>query len=132
MVLPGVNEAVHIISSVLVSYNRLKPRKILLWHKADMEIIATYFLCRFYDNILLILLLANIWNEFKILCETCLDFIPLPDIPALTIQTEGVTRFRATGPDNTLAIILKLIVLQIGPLLTPIFQASINQGRTTL
>jgi len=40
-VLPGISdhEVVHVVSFVLVSYYRPKPRRILLWHKADFEAI---------------------------------------------------------------------------------------------
>ena len=42
-VLPGISDhkVVHVVSSVLVSYCRPKPRRILLWHIADFEIIKS-------------------------------------------------------------------------------------------
>ena len=40
-VLPGISdhEVVHVVSAILYFCGRQKPRRILLWHKADFEII---------------------------------------------------------------------------------------------
>ena len=68
-VLPGISdhEVVHVVSSVFISYCRSKPRRILLWRKADFEIIKNHILnfCLDFTN-----------NEFKALCESCLNLIP--------------------------------------------------------
>ena len=80
-VLPGISdhEVVHVASSVLVSYYRPKPRRILLWHKADFELIKNHILnissdimSKFTTSTPINLL----WNEFKALCESCLNLVP--------------------------------------------------------
>ena len=60
---------------------------------------------------------------------------PLPDMPSLRINTEGVTHllldidpYKSTGPDNIPAKFLKETAVQIAPALSLIFQASIDQG----
>ena len=59
------------------------------------------------------------------------NFSPLPDIPSLRINTEGVTHllldidpYKSTGPDNIPAKFLKETAVQIAPALSLIFQAS--------
>ena len=60
---------------------------------------------------------------------------PLPDMPSLRINTEGVTHllldidpYKSTGQDNIPAKFLKEIAVQIAPTFSLIFQASIDQG----
>ena len=60
----------------------------------------------------------------------------LPDIAPLSVEVEGVFNlltnidpYKATGPDDIPARILKESAYQMAPLLTFIFQSSLNQGK---
>ena len=60
---------------------------------------------------------------------------PLPDIPSIVINPQGVQHLlsnlqthKSGGPDNLPAYFLKAVSVEIAPALTIIFQASLNQG----
>jgi len=68
---PGISdhEVVHVVSSVLVSYCRPKPGRILLWHKADFEVIKNHILnfsTDFMNKFTTSTPINLLWNEFKI------------------------------------------------------------------
>ena len=61
--------------------------------------------------------------------------IPLPSISPLTVHVEGVAQLltniqthKASGPDNLPARFLKEVAYEIAPVLTIVFQASLDQG----
>ena len=61
---------------------------------------------------------------------------PVPSIPPITVEVDGVYNLlvnlephKATGPDNIPTKLLKETAQQMAPLLTLIFQASLNQGK---
>ena len=80
-VLSGISdhEVLHVVSSVLVSYHRPNPRKILLWHNADIEIIKNLILnfsSDFMNKFITSTPINLLWNKFQTLCDTCLNHIP--------------------------------------------------------
>ena len=61
--------------------------------------------------------------------------ISFPDIATISVDISGVLNLlneldisKATGPDNIPAHILKLCAIEVAPILTFIFQASIHQS----
>jgi len=60
---------------------------------------------------------------------------PLPDVSPITIHHEGAAQLllniqpnKASGPDNLPARFLKEVANQIAPVLSVVFQASLDQG----
>ena len=80
-VIPGISdhEIVSISTSITIPYSRPIARNILLWHRADLELINhhiaqfTAFFMNTYDSNTPI---DTLWNKFKTLCNQCLNMIP--------------------------------------------------------
>ena len=64
-----------------------------------------------------------------------MDASPFPEISPITISIEGVANLlsnlkshKASGPDNIPVFFLKETANEIAPILTQIFQSSLDQG----
>jgi len=65
--------------------------------------------------------------------------VPVPNIPPITVEVDGIYNLftnldphKAPGPNNIPTKLLKGTAQQmLSPLLTIIFQASLNQGKTS-
>ena len=88
-VIPGISdhEAVLIVSDISAKIKPPGTRKIFLWWKANFDSIMEN-IQQFSDS-----LLANyrseqpvsiLWNNFKSLCDDCLNFIPPKSISQIT------------------------------------------------
>ena len=80
-VIQGISDhdIVFISTSVTIPYSKSTARNILLWHRADFELINhhiaqfTAFFMNTHDSNTPI---DTLWNEFKTLCNQCLNMIP--------------------------------------------------------
>ena len=84
--------------------------------------------------------LNNYFSSFFIKDEQSphpdINSTPVPNIPPITVEVDGVYNLlvnlgphKATSPDNIPTKLLKETAQQMAPLLTLIFQASLNQGK---
>lgn len=82
---PGISdhEAVLIKSLVTITPQKTKPRKIILWNKADIPSIKetiAHFSSEFFSNFSTSTPVDTLWEKFKSLCFRCISFIPTKPI----------------------------------------------------
>ena len=78
------HKIVAISTAVALPYCKPTVINILLWHRAEFELINNHIIAQFtvtfmntaHDNNIPIDMLWNQWNEYKTLCKQCLDLIP--------------------------------------------------------
>ena len=80
-VIPGISdhEIVSITNTTTIPYSKPHARNILLWHKADLESINNHiaqFANTFLNSHDHSDSIDILWDEFKMLCKSCLDMIP--------------------------------------------------------
>ena len=80
-VLPGISdhEIVCILSKISATHKKPSARKIICWHKANYDLIKEHimdFTNYFMNKYIISTPIDILWNEYRALCETCLNLIP--------------------------------------------------------